>query len=251
MSTQQLSGKVAIVTGASSGIGRATAKLFAHEGARVVVTARRESLLEELVAEIEAAGGVASAIAGDVCDEQLAEAVVAHAVARFGGLDIAFNNAAMVGEQVPTTDLSLATWRAVIDTNLTSAFLGAKYQIPAMRSGGSLIFTSSFVGHTIGMPGMGAYGASKAGMVGLVLTLAAELGPRGIRVNAILPGGTRTALAPASDETLAFVRSIHALKRMAEPEEIARSVLYLASDAASFVTGTAMLVDGGVSITRT
>jgi NAD(P)-dependent dehydrogenase (short-subunit alcohol dehydrogenase family) len=157
----------------------------------------------------------------------------------------------MVGEQVPTIDLSLATWRDVINTNLTAAFLGAKYQVPAMRAGGSLIFTSSFVGHTVGMPGMGAYAASKAGMIGLVLTLAAELGPAGIRVNAILPGGTLTGLAPATEEARAFVRSIHALKRMAEPDEIARSVLYLASDASSFTTGTAMLVDGGVSITRT
>jgi NAD(P)-dependent dehydrogenase (short-subunit alcohol dehydrogenase family) len=253
MSNAQLSGRVAIVTGASSGIGRATAKLFAHHGARVVVTARRRPELEALVSEIAAAGGEAIALPGDLRDEALAAALVARAVEQFGGLDIAFNNAATVGELGPTVETSHATWREVLDTNLTSAFLGAKHQVPALRArgGGSLIFTSSFVGHTVGMPGMGAYAASKSGLLGLMRTLAAELGPERIRVNAILPGGTLTPSAPSSDEARAFVRSIHALKRMAEPEEIARAVLYLASDASSFMTGTAMLVDGGVSITRT
>src|SRR5690606_16862535 len=136
-------------------------------------------------------------------------------------------------------------------------YLGAKHQVPAMlaRGGGSLIFTSSFVGYTVGMPSMGTYAASKAGQIGLVKTLAAEFGANGIRVNAILPGGTDTPAsitnAPgATPEVLAFVESIHALKRMALPEEIARSVLHLASDASSFITGTALLVDGGVSINR-
>ena len=124
------------------------------------------------------------------------------------------------------------------------------------RGGGSLIFTSSFVGYTVGMPGMAAYAASKAGQIGLVKVLAAELGAKGIRANAVLPGGTDTPAsmtnAPgATPEVLTFVEGLHALKRMATPEEIARSVLYLASDASSFTTGTALLVDGGVSINRT
>lgn len=252
MSTKQLSGKVAIVTGASSGIGRATAKLFAAEGARVVVTARRKAELDALVAEIGAAGGEALAVPGDIREEDLARALVARTLDRFGGLDIAFNNAALVGELGPVADTSLATWREVIDTNLTGAFLGAKYQVPALRArgGGSLIFTSSFVGETAGIPGMSAYAASKAGMLGLMRTLASELGPERIRVNAILPGGTVTPSAPADEETRTWVRRIHALKRMAEPEEIARSVLYLASDASSFTTGSAMFVDGGVSVLR-
>lgn len=253
-----LTDKVAIVTGASSGIGRATALLFAQAGAKLVVAARRQSELNTLVAEIEAAGGQAVAIAGDVIDEVLAKELVDTAKNRFGGLDIAFNNAGTIGAMKPSSELSQAEWREVLDTNLTGAFLGAKYQMPAMieRGGGSIIFTSSFVGYTAGMPGMAAYAASKAGLIGLVQTLAVELGAQRVRVNAILPGGTDTAMnfanAPgATPEVLAFVQGLHALKRLATPVEIARSVLHLASDASSFITGTALLVDGGVSICRT
>ena len=252
-----LHNKVAIVTGASSGIGRATARLFAAEGARVVLSGRRRAELDSLVAEIEAEGGTAVAVDGDVRDEAHAKSLVATAVDRFGGLDIAFNNAGSTGEMAPIVDLTPAGWRETIDTNLTSAFLGARYQVPAMvaRGGGSLIFTSTFVGYSAGMPGMSAYAAAKAGLVGLTQVLAAELGASRIRVNAILPGGTDTPAsvtnAPgAGPEVLAFVEGLHALKRMARPEEIARSVLHLASDASSFMTGTAMLVDGGVSISR-
>jgi NAD(P)-dependent dehydrogenase (short-subunit alcohol dehydrogenase family) len=253
-----LSNKVAIITGASSGIGRATAKLFAREGASLIVSGRRRAALDELVGEIGAEGGEAFAIDGDVRDEAHARSLFDAATEKFGGLDIAFNNAGTTGEMAPIADLSTAGWLETIETNLTSAFFGAKYQVPAMtaRGSGSLIFTSSFVGHTAGMPNTSAYAAAKAGLVGLTQSLAAELGPKGIRVNAILPGGTDTPMsftnAPgAGPEVLAFVEGLHALKRMAKPEEIARSVLYLASDASSFTTGTAMLVDGGVSINRT
>jgi NAD(P)-dependent dehydrogenase (short-subunit alcohol dehydrogenase family) len=179
-------------------------------------------------------------------------------VERFGGLDIAFNNAGINGTLGPVTDLSLRDWRETLDTNLTSAFLGAKYQVPALveRGGGSIVFTSSFVGHSVGFPGMAAYAASKAGIVGLMQVLAVELGETGVRVNAILPGGTDTpanaANLPGADgETRRFIEGLHALRRMASPEEIARSVLHLASDASSFITGTALLVDGGVSVSRT
>ena len=253
-----LANKVAIVTGASSGIGRATAKLFASEGAKVVMSARRQAELDALVSEIEAAGGQAIAVAGDIKSEKLAKDLVDVAVTRFGGLDIAFNNAGVVGELKPIMEISPAEWHDTLDTNLTSAFLGAKYQVPAMiaRGGGSLIFTSSFVGYTAGLPGMAVYAASKAGQIGLAKALAAEFGAKGVRVNAILPGGTDTPASPtnapgATPEVLEFVEGIHALKRMALPEEIARSVLHLASDASSFITGTALLVDGGVSINRT
>ncbi|TIO54868.1 MAG: SDR family oxidoreductase [Mesorhizobium sp.] len=248
-----LTNKVAIVTGASSGIGRATAKQFAEQSASLVVAARRQAELDALVNEIETAGGKAAALAGDVRDEAYAQALVELAVARFG-LDIAFNNAGAVGVMGPVPDMAPATWHETMDTNLTSAYLAAKHQIPAMleRGGGSLIFTSSFVGYTAGMPGMAAYAAAKAGLIGLTQVLAAEYGPRGLRVNALLPGGTDTPGATTTTpEARAFVEGIHALKRMAQPEEIARSALYLASDASSFTTGTALFADGGVSINRT
>ena len=251
-----LPNKVAIVTGASSGIGYATAKLFAREGAKVVVAARRQRELDALVEEITQAGGHAVALAGDVKDEAFAQALVELAKAQFGGLDVAFNNAGTIGEMGATPDVSLSEWENTIRTNLTSAFLGAKYQLPAMldRSGGSLIFTSTFVGYTVGFPGTAAYAASKAGLIGLTQTLASEFGAKGIRVNALLPGGTDTPMGRIfanTPEALAFVQGLHALKRMALPDEIAKSALYLASDASSFTTGSALFVDGGVSINRT
>lgn len=249
-----LTNKVAIVTGASSGIGRATALLFAAEGAKIIAAARRQAELDALVAEIAEGGGEAVALAGDVTDEAYAKALVELAQGRFGGLDIAFNNAGAVGAMGPVSEMSRQAWKDVLDTNLTSAFLAAKHQIPALlaRGSGSLIFTSSFVGVTAGMPGMAAYAAAKAGLVGLTQVLAAEYGREGIRVNALLPGGTDTPAATfkTADER-AFVEGLHALKRIAQPEEIARSALYLASDASSFTTGTALFADGGVSINRT
>jgi NAD(P)-dependent dehydrogenase (short-subunit alcohol dehydrogenase family) len=252
----QLTNKVAIVTGASSGIGRATARLFAAEGAKLVVTARRKHELDTLVGEIEADGGSAIAIVGDVKDEHLAQGLVEAALGAFGGLDIAFNNAGSIGEMGPTLEVSLDGWRDAIEANLTGAFFAAQHQIPAMlkRGGGSLIYTSTFVGYTTGMPGMAAYAASKAGLIGLVKSLAVEFAAQGVRVNALLPGGVDTPMGrdvANTPEKLAFVKNLHAMKRIATPEEIARSALYLASDASSFTTGTAMLVDGGVSINRT
>jgi NAD(P)-dependent dehydrogenase (short-subunit alcohol dehydrogenase family) len=251
-----LANKVAIITGASSGIGRAAALLFAGQGARVIVAARRRRELQDLVAEIGSSGGQAFACAGDVGDEAFAKALVDTAVAQYGGLDIAFNNAGTVGRMGPVPDLPLAEWNAVLNTNLTSAFLAAKYQLPAMvtRGGGSLLFTSTFVGHTAGIPGMAAYASSKAGLIGLTQVLAAEYGSQRIRVNALLPGGTDTPMGRGfanTPEAVAFVCNLHALKRMAQPEELAQAALFLASDAASFVTGTAFLADGGVSINRT
>lgn len=253
---QALSGKVAIVTGASSGIGYETARLFAREGARVVVSARRQAELNALVAGIEADGGQAIAVAGDIGMEATARALVEVAVGRFGGLDIAFNNAGMTGASAPLAELSVEAWNAALATNLSSAFLCARYQIPAMiaRGGGSLIFTSTFVGHTVGFPGMGAYAASKAGLIGLMQVIAVEYAAKGIRANALLPGGTDTPMgraATSTPEARAFVESLYALKRLAQPQEIARSALYLASDASSFTTGSSLIVDGGVSINRT
>ncbi len=254
--SKRLESKVALITGASSGIGYATARLFAAEGARLVVGARRQAELDQLVAEITASGGEAVALAGDVRSESYAQALVDLAVQRYGRLDVAFNNAGTLGEGGESTGVSEAGWNDTLAINLTGAFLGAKHQIAQMlkHGGGSVIFTSTFVGSTFSFPGMAAYAASKSGLIGLTQTLAAEFGPQGVRVNAVLPGAVDTDMfreKNGSPEAQGFITALHALKRVGKPEELARAVLYLASDDASFVTGTASLVDGGISITRT
>ena len=249
-------GKLAHITGASSGIGRATGLLFAAEGAKVVIGARRAAELDQLVTEITQAGGQAAALAGDVRSEAYAKALVALAVERFGRLDVAFNNAGTLGEGGASTGVSEAGWNDALAINLTGAFLGAKHQIAQMlkNGGGSVVFTSTFVGHSFAFPGVAAYAASKSGLIGLTQALAAEFGPQGVRVNAVLPGAVDTDMYREMNhtpESQGFITNLHALKRVARPEELARSVLYLASDDSAFVTGTASLVDGGASITRT
>ncbi len=253
----RLAGKTAIITGASSGIGAASARLFAAEGAAVVLGARRADRLGLVAEEIRDAGGRASVISGDVRDEAFAHALVEMARSCYGGLDIAFNNAGCVGEMGPVAAMNADNFREVIEVNLTGVFLGAKHQIPAMleRGGGSWIATSSFVGVSSGFPGMSAYAAAKAGVVGLTRNIASEHGADGIRANALLPGGTDTdmnaARAPGADPGLqAFIEGLHGLKRIARPEEIAEAALFLASDASSFVTGSAFFADGGVSIQK-
>ncbi len=251
-----LEDKVCLIAGASSGIGYVTAKLFANEGAKVVVGARRKAELDKLVSEIVAAGGAAVALAGDVTDEAYAAALVRTAVTNFGGLDVGFNNAGVIAPMGNTTEIALADWRRTLDINLTSAFLAAKYQIPAMiaRGGGSLIFTSTFVGYTVAFPGIATYAASKSGLIGLTQSLAVEFAQQNVRVNALLPGGTDTPMYREMNNTQEardFITGLYPMRRLATPEEMAKSVLYLASDASSFTTGTALLVDGGVSINRT
>lgn len=250
----QLRAKRIIITGASSGIGAAAARAFAGEGARVVLGARRGERLDACAAEIVAAGGEAVVLAGDVREAGYAAALVALAQEAFGGLDGAFNNAGALGDLGPVPAMDQANWREVMAVNLDSAFHAARHQLPALKAagGGSIVFTGSFVGHTVGLPGMAAYAAAKAGLIGLTQVLAAEHGPEGIRVNALLPGGTRTEMAGGGDPEFArWVAGLHALQRMADPEEIARAAAFLLSDQASFVTGSAMLADGGNSIFKT
>ena len=248
-----LNGKTIIITGASSGIGAEAAKCFAMEGANVVLGARRSGLLQEMTDHIKRNGGQATFLAGDVGDGHYAAGLVELAGNTFGGVDGAFNNAGIMGEMGPVPDMNEDNWHKLIRINLTSAFHAAKHQIPAIRKqgGGSIVFTSSFVGHTIGFPGMGAYAASKAGLIGLAQVLAAEHGADNIRVNALLPGGTKTEMAGDDPQTHEWVRGLHALKRMADPAEIAQAALFLISDQSSFVTGSALFADGGNSINKT
>lgn len=246
-----LKSKVAIITGASSGIGRAAALLFSAEGASVVLNARGNASLQDVARRIEESGGRAYLVAGDVASCDTHEELVAAAREVFGGLDIAFNNAGTVGAMKPVADMTADEWHQSIATNLTAAFLGSRFQIPAMleRGGGSIVFTSSFVGTSVGLPGMGAYAAAKAGLMGLVKSITADYGARHIRANALLPGGTDTSMAGDQSQK-DWAAGLHALKRIAQPEEIAQAALFLAGPASSFVTGSALFADGGNSAVK-
>jgi NAD(P)-dependent dehydrogenase (short-subunit alcohol dehydrogenase family) len=241
-----LDGKVAIITGASSGIGRAATLLFAQNGASVVLVARRERLLNKLVSEVQKRGGRGIAVAGDVGEEQTHKAAVRAAELTFGGLHIAFNNAGLVGPMKPLAEIEPREWAEVLAVNLTASFLATRAQLPSMlkQGTGALVFTGSFVGSSVGLPGMSAYAAAKAGLMGLVRSIAADYGSAGIRANALLPGGTATEMAGNAAQR-EWAAGLHAMKRIAEPEEIAQAALFLASDMASFVTGSALWVDGG------
>ncbi|MGR7949386.1 SDR family oxidoreductase [Alcaligenes sp. RM2] len=241
-----LDGKVALVTGASSGIGRAIALKFAEQGAALVLTARRSALLDAVAKEIRQSGGRAEFVTGDITQAETHEQLIEAANSRFGGLDIAINNAGIVGALKPLAEMSLEEWQTTLDTNLEAAFLGARSQIPAMlhRGGGSIVFTSSFVGTSVGLPGMSAYGAAKAALMGLVKGITADYAAQGIRANALLPGGTDTDIA-GDQSTKDWAAGLHAMKRIAQPEEIASAALFLASSMSSFVTGSALFADGG------
>jgi NAD(P)-dependent dehydrogenase (short-subunit alcohol dehydrogenase family) len=246
-----LESKIAIITGASSGIGLAASKLFASHGARLVLVARSVDRLDALCAEIRDAGGEAVSSHGDVTEAETHKAAVNRARSEYGGLDVAFNNAGLVGPVAPLAEITADQWELIIATNLTAACMATCAQVPAMleRGGGSLIFTSTFVGNSVGMPGMGAYGTAKAGLGGLVKSITADYAHRGIRANALFPGGTDTPMAGDAEQK-EWAATLHPARRIAQPEEIAQAALFLASDMASFVCGSSLWADGGNAATK-
>ncbi|MCU1398531.1 MAG: short chain dehydrogenase [Acidimicrobiales bacterium] len=246
-------GKVVAITGAASGIGRATARKFAAAGAQVVVADIDIDGAHETVAMIRDAGGVASAVHVDVAESASVKAMVDAAVSTYGGLDIAHNNAGIVGAGANIADMPDETWERGIAVMLSGVFYGIKHEVPAMlaRGGGAIVNTSSGAG-LIGFPGMANYVAAKHGVIGLTKTAALEYITQGIRINAICPGTARSRMVDewinGSAEAEAQVAALHPIGRIADAAEIAEAVLWLASPASSFVVGVAMPIDGGYTL---
>jgi len=252
-----MDGKVALITGASSGIGRATAEAFAANGARLVVAARRQDELDSLVAQIEAAGGKATAIQTDVSVAADVERMVAHAISTYGRLDYAVNNAGIEGTFAPVTDLADEDWDRVMGINLRGTFLGMKHQARAMLAagnGGAIVNVGS-VNSFLGFPTGSAYCTSKHGLVGLTTSVSAELASKGIRVNLVCPGIVDTPMHQRLRKDVGdavydqgILPSVH-LQRAGRPQEIAQAIVFLCSDAASYITGTTLTPDGGLTLT--
>jgi NAD(P)-dependent dehydrogenase (short-subunit alcohol dehydrogenase family) len=249
--------KVALITGASSGIGRATAEAFAAKGARVVLAARREDELAALASEIKDQGGYASFVTTDVSVAQDVERMVAHTVETFGRLDYAVNNAGIEGQFVSVAELSEEEWDRVLDINLKGTFLCLKYEARAMIAGGhgGAIVNVGSVNSFLGFPSGAAYVSSKHGLIGLTTSVSAELAPQGVRVNIVCPGIVVTPMHQRArgllgDELYDNVlqQRVHT-RRAGRPEEIARSIVFLCSDDASYITGTTLTPDGGFTLT--
>ena len=245
-----LDGKAALVTGGGSGLGRASAIALARAGATVTVADVNEDGGKETAALVyEEAGGDAEFVRADVTRPDDVAAMVDQAVARWGHLDCALNNAGMTGASAPTADYELDDWNRAIALNLTGVFLCLKYELPAMlERGGSIVNMASGAG-LVGFPGLPAYVASKHGVVGLTKAAALEYASQGVRINAICPGSTRTPMLEGfmgGDEQVErmMTRAVP-LGRLGVPSEIAEAVVWLCSDAASFVVGHALAVDGG------
>jgi len=250
---KRFSEKVALVTGATSGIGRETALQFAREGARVVLSGRREPQGRAVVSEIEAAGGEALFVRTDVTDADSVRRLVDATVARFGRLDCAFNNAGIGGDTMrPTADHSQENWDNVIATNLTGVWLSMKFEIAAMLQcgGGSIVNNSSGYGLVGSGIGHAPYAAAKHGVIGLTKSAAIDYATQRIRVNAVCPGWTHSemvdpALVAMPEAFTAILKNEVPMQRIAAAVEIARAVLWLCSDEASYVTGHPLVVDGG------
>lgn len=249
--------KVALVTGASSGIGRATAEAFAAKGAKVVLAARREDELASLVTEIEARGGKATAVKTDVSQAKDVERMVAHAIDIFGRLDFAVNNAGIEGRLANIVDLSEEEWDNVLGINLKGNFLCLRYEARAMLDGGTggAIVNIGSVNSFLGFGSGAAYVASKHGQIGLTTSASAELAPHGIRVNIVCPGFVDTPMHHRARGLLGdaiyddvMVPRVHA-RRVGKPEEIAAAILFLCSEEASYITGTTLTPDGGFTMT--
>ena len=249
--------KVVLITGASSGIGRATAEAFAAKGAHIVVAARRKEELDTLVASIEAMGGKASAIKTDVSVAKSVEQMVAHTIDVFGRLDYAVNNAGIEGKFNGITELSENDWDQVMDINLKGTFLCMKYEAKAMLHlghGGAIVNIGS-VNSFLGFPTGSAYVTSKHGLIGLTSSVSAELGPKGITVNLLCPGVTDTPMHQrlrgiVGDDLYdkGLLPTVH-LQRVGRPEEIAKAIVFLCSDESSYISGSTLTVDGGLTLT--
>lgn len=246
-------GKVALVTGGSSGIGRATALAFAKEGAKVVVASRHSIEGEETVRLIKQKDSEALFIKTDVTKAAQVEALVNKTVETFGHLDIAFNNAGVEGKISPIIDQTEESWDAVIDTNLKGVWLSMKYEIPQMlkQVSGRIVNVSSTAG-LVGFAGVSPYVASKHGVLGLTKSVALEYAYSNIRINAVSPSATETDLlnrfTGGSDEVKAKFAAMHPLERFGKPEEIAEAAIWLCSDKTAFITGQSLTIDGGYTI---
>ncbi len=242
---------VVLITGALTGIARATAMAYAREGARVVVSGRREQAGAELAADLRAAGAEAAFIRADVCHEEDVRALVDGTVARFGRLDVAVNSAGTEGKPGPATEQTAESYAATFDTNVLGTVLSMKHELRVVQAqgSGSIVNVSSTFGHQ-GGAGASIYAASKHAVEGLTKSVAIEAGAFGVRVNAVAPGPIDTGMLDrftGGEDGKAYLTSLNPQKRIGRPDEVARAILFVASDQASFVTGHVLGVDGGKS----